>query len=223
VTKANLNALLILPLLAACNQGGESPAASAPAAEPEPTTQPAAAAPPAEEAAQEGDEAAQEEAEGDEHAAHAEDVPVPADMPAVPAGAKISFVAPDAGATIEGRAEEGTVEVALKMGADGIAVKPAGEIEVGSGHHHIIIDQPGVPRGQVVPKDASHVHFGKGQTETTLALAPGKHTLTLQFADGAHRSYGEALRASIEVTVVDTTPPGEKVPAGKAPANAPTE
>jgi hypothetical protein len=220
VTKANLNALLILPLLAACNQGDESPAASAPAAEPEPTTQPAAAAPQPEEAEEEGDE---EETEGGEHAAHAEDMPVPADMPAVPAGAKISFAAPADGATIEGRAEDGKVEVAVKMGADGIAVKPAGEIEAGSGHHHIIIDHPGVPRGQVVPKDASHVHFGKGQTETTLALAPGKHTLTLQFADGAHRSYGEALRASIEVTVVDTTPAGEKVPPGKAPVEKPTE
>ena len=60
----------------------------------------------------------------------------------------------------------------------------------GTGHHHLIVDGKAVPKGSVVPADATHMHFGKGQTETTLKLPPGKHTLTLQFADGAHQSYG---------------------------------
>jgi len=45
------------------------------------------------------------------------------------------------------------------------------------------------------------MHFGKGQTETDLTLVPGKYTLTLQFANGAHQSYGEPMSKKIEVTV----------------------
>ena len=49
--------------------------------------------------------------------------------------------------------------------------------------------------------DDQHRHFGKGQTETEITLPPGRYRLTMQFADGAHRSYGEKMRKTIEVTV----------------------
>ena len=91
--------------------------------------------------------------------------------------------------------------VKVKFGVDGMAVKPAGDMSAGSGHHHLIVDGKPVPRGEVVPTDDTHIHFGKGQTETELKLAPGKHTLTMQFADGAHRSYGPDLSSTISVTV----------------------
>jgi len=52
-----------------------------------------------------------------------------------------------------------------------------------------------------VPKDATHLHFGKAQSSTEVTLAPGKHVLTLQFADGIHRSYGSQLATTITVTV----------------------
>ena len=71
----------------------------------------------------------------------------------------------------------------------------------GTGHHHLIIDGHPVEAGKAVPADATHLHFGKGQTETTLKLAPGPHTLTLQFADGLHQSYGPEMSATITVTV----------------------
>jgi hypothetical protein len=80
-------------------------------------------------------------------------------------------------------------------------VVPAGEVKPGTGHHHILIDTPAVADNSVIPADAQHKHFGKGQTETELTLPPGEHTLSLQFADGAHRSYGEAYRKTIRVTV----------------------
>ena len=48
------------------------------------------------------------------------------------------------------------------------------------------------------------MHFGKGQTEAALALTPGEHVLSLQFADGIHRSYGSALSASIKITTAGT-------------------
>ena len=45
------------------------------------------------------------------------------------------------------------------------------------------------------------MHFGKGQTETMLKLAPGRYTLQLQLGDGAHNSLGPEARSAIKVTV----------------------
>ena len=89
----------------------------------------------------------------------------------------------------------------VKMGVCGKEVKPAGDVVEGTGHHHLIVDGSCIAAGETVPKDASHYHFGKGQTETTLDLTPGVHTLTLQFADGHHGSYGETLCKTIQVMV----------------------
>lgn len=83
----------------------------------------------------------------------------------------------------------------------GKTIKPAGTEEEGTGHHHIIIDGESVQAGKVVPANDTHIHFGKGQTETTLDLSPGEHTLTLQFADYGHRSFGGKWSKTITVTV----------------------
>lgn len=130
---------------------------------------------------------------------------ITAELPPVPEGASVRFVEPKDGAKLVGPLENGKVTVPVKMGAQGIAIKPAGAIEAGSGHHHVLIDVPdGVAAGTVVPADERHVHFGQGQTEADLALTPGAHTLTLQFADGIHRSYGPALSSAIAVEVAAT-------------------
>ncbi|WP_249204778.1 DUF4399 domain-containing protein [Achromobacter sp. Marseille-Q0513] len=113
---------------------------------------------------------------------------------AAKAADKVYFVEPKDGATVDS-------PVKVKFGVDGMAVKPAGDMTAGTGHHHLIVDGKPVPKGEVVPTDDTHIHFGKGQTETELKLAPGKHTLTMQFADGAHRSYGPDLSSTISVTV----------------------
>jgi hypothetical protein len=91
----------------------------------------------------------------------------------------------------------------VKMGVEGMKVCPAGKetTDKACGHHHIIVDGAFLPEGTPIPNDASHLHYGKGQTETELTLTPGPHTLTMQFADFAHRSYGEKLSATIHITV----------------------
>jgi hypothetical protein len=89
----------------------------------------------------------------------------------------------------------------IKMGVSGMKVAPAGILDPRKGHHHLIIDGSFVEKGKIVPKDESHLHFGKGQTIDTLTLSPGQHTLTLQFADGLHQSYGKDWSSSIQVTV----------------------
>lgn|SRR3989338_4880064 len=96
----------------------------------------------------------------------------------------------------------------VQFGAKGMEVKPAGQdIEnKHAGHHHILIDNTAgeIPEGQIVPTDSKNIHYGKGQTEGILELSPGKHTLTLQFANGAHISYGKKLAKTITVFVGST-------------------
>ena len=93
--------------------------------------------------------------------------------------------------------------VKMKFGVEGWTIRPAGEDpkDHTSGHHHVVVDGKPLTTGEVVPSDAKNIHYGKGQTAAELELEPGEHTLTLQLADGAHRSYGEAAAATIKVTV----------------------
>lgn len=95
-----------------------------------------------------------------------------------------------------------TSPVKVEMGVEGKTLAKAGSQSENEGHHHIIIDGAPLERGQVVPTDAQHIHFGQAQTETLVELAPGKHTLTLQFADGSHRSFGKELSATVNLQVM---------------------
>jgi len=116
-------------------------------------------------------------------------------LPEVPAGAKVYFKNLKDGETVKSPFK-------VDMGVDGEKIDTAGAIIAGSGHHHLLIDAgDSIPAGTVVPKDDHHLHFGKGQTSTEVTLPPGKHVLTLQFADGIHRSYGARLATTITVTV----------------------
>jgi hypothetical protein len=116
-------------------------------------------------------------------------------VPDVPAGAKVYFKNLKNGQTV-------TSPVKIEMGVDGLQLDTAGAIVAGTGHHHILIDAgDSIPKGQVVPKDSTHLHFGKAQSTAEVKLTPGTHELTLQFADGIHRSYGSQMAASIKVTV----------------------
>ena len=85
--------------------------------------------------------------------------------------------------------------------ANGMRTEPAGEFTEGSGHHHLLINQSYIEKGITIPADSNHLHFGKAQTETELNLNAGVYTLTLQFADGYHRSYGKTLSKSIQIEV----------------------
>ncbi len=91
--------------------------------------------------------------------------------------------------------------VVIEMGVKGMEVEAAGELHEGKGHHHLIIDEGYVAKGSVVAKDEKHIHYGKGETSDTIQLSPGAHTLTLQFADGLHQSYGKDWSKTISVTV----------------------
>lgn len=96
-----------------------------------------------------------------------------------PKGAAVYFISPSAGAQV-------TSPVTVRFGLHGMGVAPAGTNAPDTGHHHLIVDVPTPALDTVLPNDAHHVHFGKGQTEVSLELSPGKHTLQLVFADLNH-------------------------------------
>lgn len=110
------------------------------------------------------------------------------------AGSKVDFLKPK-----DKEVVPQTFTVEFKV--DGMSVQKAGEVKPGTGHHHLIIDGKFIPKGQVVPKNETHFHYGDASTSTSLTLKPGKHTLTMQFADGAHLSLGEEYSKTITVEV----------------------
>lgn len=116
-------------------------------------------------------------------------------LPAIPDSAKVFFVNLKNGQKIKSPFK-------VQMGVKGIALDTAGILRPASGHHHILIDAgDSLTAGTVVPKDSTHLHFGNAQKEAELKLTPGEHKITLQYADGSHRSYGGKLASSVTVTV----------------------
>ncbi len=93
-------------------------------------------------------------------------------------GAKAYIISPTNGETVS---ETFTV----KFGLSGMGVAPAGTKKANTGHHHLLIDGNELPPlDQPMTKEVKH--FGGGQTETTLTLASGTHTLQLILGDKAH-------------------------------------
>lgn len=92
--------------------------------------------------------------------------------------------------------------VLVQFGLKNAGVAPAGTQGDTYGHHHLLIDDPTVDYTVALPMTAQIQHFGGGQTETTLSLKPGKHTLQLLFADWKHQSFNPpVLSPKITITV----------------------
>ena len=116
---------------------------------------------------------------------------------AAPAGAKVYFISPKNGSTLQN-------PVVVKFGLKGMTIAPAGTQAANSGHHHLLVDTDLSELNLSAPLPATDkvLHFGKGQTETTLTLPPGKHTLELVFADYEHMSFDPPLHSKkITITV----------------------
>ena len=91
--------------------------------------------------------------------------------------------------------------VYIEFGVEGMEVRPAGEIVEGTGHHHLLIGNAFLAKGEVVPADEANIHYGGGQTSDTVQLPMGEVRLGMQFANGVHASYGRDMSASIKVFV----------------------
>ena len=106
------------------------------------------------------------------------------DTPA-PEGARVYFIAPADGATLAS-------PVTVVFGLAGMGVAPAGTEKENTGHHHLLIDRPAFGSADPeevqygIPADDNHRHFGGGQTQVSVDLAPGTHTLQLVLGDLNH-------------------------------------
>lgn len=107
-----------------------------------------------------------------------------------PEGARLYIITPEDGATVKS-------PVTVRFGLEGMGVAPAGVQKPATGHHHLIIDAPLPPAGLPVPADANHVHFGGGQTEVTLELSPGTHTLQLLLGDSRHVPHDPPVSSAV--------------------------
>lgn len=120
-----------------------------------------------------------------------------------PAGAEVYFVNLKDGATV-------TSPVTVIFGLKGMGVAPAGTEKENTGHHHILIDRPPLGEGEGgaeeleygLPADENHRHFGGGQTEVSLELPAGTHTLQLVLGDQNHvPHYPPIVSEVITITV----------------------
>ena len=105
-------------------------------------------------------------------------VPAAARTP-VSADTQLYFIEPVDGATV-------TSPVTVRFGLRGMGIAPAGINAPNTGHHHLLLNTPLPPLGSPVPSDANHLHFGSGQTEITIELTPGQHTLQLLLGNHLH-------------------------------------
>jgi hypothetical protein len=112
-----------------------------------------------------------------------------------PAGVTLYLISPQDGESVAS-------PVLVRFGLTGMGVAPAGVAFEATGHHHLIVDAPLPPLDQPIPNDAKHLHFGKGQTETSLALPPGPHTLQLLLGDLNHVPHDPPVASEpIRITV----------------------
>lgn len=109
------------------------------------------------------------------------------DTPSAP-GAQVYFINLKNGNTVSS-------PLLIQFGLAGMGVAPAGVEKAKTGHHHLLIDETiaGEELQNAIPSDEQHLHFGGGQTEALVKLAPGKHTLQIVLGDWSHVPHNPPL------------------------------
>lgn len=121
-----------------------------------------------------------------------------------PEGASTYFIHLSDGATVSS-------PVLVQMGVRGMGVAPAGTEKEGTGHHHILINRAPMGEGDDseeewlygIPADDNHKHYGGGQTEVSLDLPAGTHTLQLVFGDMNHVPFGPQMVSEVITITVE--------------------
>jgi hypothetical protein len=116
-----------------------------------------------------------------------------------PKGARAYIISPDNGAYVPNT-------FTVRFGLEKMGVAPAGVDKPNSGHHHLIVDAPLPPLDRPIPNDENHLHFGGGQTETTLTLPTGRHILQLVLGDAFHVPHEPPVYSTPVVVYVGMTP-----------------
>ena len=109
-----------------------------------------------------------------------------------PQGASAYIISPENGATV-GK------DVTVRFGLKGMGVAPAGMDKKNTGHHHLMIDGKSMPMsGKAMGKEVKH--FGGGQTEVSIGLSKGTHTLQLMLGNHKHMPHNPPV-ASEKITI----------------------
>jgi chemotaxis protein histidine kinase CheA len=118
---------------------------------------------------------------------------------AAPAGAAVYIQNLKNGDTVTGPFK-------VLFGLSNMGIAPAGVEKEKTGHHHLLIDTrlSAEEMTQPIASDEQHKHFGGGQTETTVTLPPGQHTLQLVLANWSHIPFKPPVQSDvITITVQD--------------------
>lgn len=121
-----------------------------------------------------------------------------------PEGASVYFVGLEDGATV-------TSPVTVVFGLDGMGIAPSGVEFDNTGHHHLLLNRPALGEGEdgademkySMPATENLLHFGKGQTQTTLDLPAGQHTLQLVLGDYAHVPHNPPVMSEVITITVE--------------------
>ncbi len=113
-----------------------------------------------------------------------------------PTDARLYIISPKSGEAVSS-------PVTVLFGLKGLGVAPAGIEKAKTGHHHLLIDTK-IPAelGEPLIADKNHVHFGGGQTQATVELSPGQHTLQLLMGDHNHIPYNPPLASEVVTVTV---------------------
>ena len=113
-----------------------------------------------------------------------------------PEGATVYFIAPSDGAVVSN-------PIVVQFGLKGMGVAPAGVEKENTGHHHLIVDAGLPPLDEPIPSDDTYRHFGGGQTETSIELPPGEHTLQLLVGDHNHVPHEPPIQSKVITITVE--------------------
>ncbi len=130
--------------------------------------------------------------------------PAYAQQTPAPEGASVYFVALEDGATVSS-------PVTVNFGLTGMGVAPAGTEVENTGHHHLLVNRAPFGEGEfgaeevelALPNDENHRHFGGGQTEVTIDLPPGTHTLQLVVGDAGHVPHDPPIVSDVITITVE--------------------
>lgn len=95
-------------------------------------------------------------------------------------GAEVFIISPKDGETVSS-------PLTVKFGISNMVVAKAGNNLEFSGHHHLLINLEQLPdMAAPLPATEQVIHFGGAQTEATIELSPGSHSLQLLLGNYLH-------------------------------------
>ena len=121
-----------------------------------------------------------------------------------PANATVYFIGLEDGDTVSS-------PVTVVFGLAGMGVAPAGTEKENTGHHHLLLNRPPIGEGEEgaeeleygLPADDNHIHFGGGQTQTTIDLPAGTHTMQLVLGDLNHIPHSPPVASEVITIIVE--------------------